>query len=323
MKLIHDHPEEAHRRHIHTKQSLNHTTPYSTKYSSQQELSKFTIPQDGAPADSVHQMLKDELDLDGRPNLNLASFVGTYMEREGEALMIENLSKNMSDADEYPAMMAMHARCVSIIANLWGAQKGETAIGSATTGSSEAIHLGGLAMKRRWQEKRQAAGKDTSKPNILMGANAQVALEKFARYFEVEARILPVSKKSSFRLDPELVKQNIDENTIGVFIILGSTYTGHYEPVEEISKILDEYEQKTGVDIPIHVDAASGGFIAPFTYAKVGGPKWYARLRPCSLPQTSTADHVQELRAPPCEVNQHLWTQVWTCVCWTWVDHLA
>jgi len=286
VKFVHDHPEEAHGRHVHTKHSLSHTTPYSTKYASQQELSKFTIPQDGAPADSVHQMLKDELDLDGRPNLNLASFVGTYMEREGEALMIENLSKNLADADEYPAMMAIHARCISIIANLWGAQKGETAIGSATTGSSEAIHLGGLAMKRRWQEKRQAAGKDTSKPNILMGANAQVALEKFARYFEVEARILPVSKKSNYRLDPELVKRNIDENTIGVFVILGSTYTGHYEPVEEISKILDEYEQKTGVDIPIHVDAASGGFIAPFTYAKVGGPKWYAPLRPCSPPQT-------------------------------------
>ena len=119
-------------------------------------------------------MLKDELDLDGRPNLNLASFVGTYMEREAEALMIENLSKNMSDADEYPAMMQMHARCVSIIAHLWGVQKGETAIGSATTGSSEAIHLGGLAMKRRWQERRQSQGKDTSKPNIIMGANAQV-----------------------------------------------------------------------------------------------------------------------------------------------------
>jgi glutamate decarboxylase len=216
-------------------------------------------------------MLKDELDLDGRPNLNLASFVGTYMETHAEQLMFENISKNMSDADEYPAMMQMHARCVSILAHLWGVQKGERAIGSATTGSSEAIHLGGLAMKRRWQEKRIAEGKDTSKPNILMGANAQVALEKFARYFEVEARILPVSEKSNFRLDPELVKQNIDENTIGVFVILGSTYTGHYEPVEEISNILDEYEKKTGVDIPIHVDAASGGFIAPFTHAKV---KW-------------------------------------------------
>ena len=171
-------------------------------------------------------------------------------------------------------MMDIHARCISIIAHMWGVQKGEKAIGTATTGSSEAIHLGGLAMKRRWQEKRMKEGKDTSKPNIIMGSNAQVALEKFARYFEVESRILPVTAKSRYRLDPELVKQNIDENTIGIFVILGSTYTGHYEPVEEVSKILDEYEQKTGVDIPIHVDAASGGFIAPFTKAKVGGPKW-------------------------------------------------
>jgi glutamate decarboxylase len=196
------------------------------------------------------------------------------METHAEQLMFENISKNMSDSDEYPAMMQMHARCVSIIAHLWGVQKGEKAIGSATTGSSEAIHLGGLAMKRRWQEKRQKDGKDTSRPNIIMGANAQVALEKFARYFEVEARILPVSAASNYRLDPELVKQNIDENTIGVFVILGSTYTGHYEPVEEISIILDEYEAKTGFDIPIHVDAASGGFVAPFTDAKAGGPKW-------------------------------------------------
>lgn len=200
------------------------------------------------------------------------------MEKHAEELMFENISKNMSDADEYPAMMQMHARCVSIISHLWGVQKGERAIGSATTGSSEAIHLGGLAMKRRWQEKRMKEGKDTSKPNIIMGANAQVALEKFARYFEVEARILDVSEKSNYRLDTELVKQNIDENTIGVFVILGSTYTGHYEPVEEISKILDEYEAKTGIDIPIHVDAASGGFVAPFTYAQAGGPKWNFEL---------------------------------------------
>lgn len=142
--------------------------------------------------------------------------------------MIENLSKNMSDADEYPAMMNMHARCVSILSHLWGVQKGESAIGTATTGSSEAIQLGGLAMKRRWQERRTKEGKSTLKPNVIMGANAQVALEKFARYFEVEARILPVSEKSHFRLDPELVKENIDENTIGVLVILGSTYTGEY-----------------------------------------------------------------------------------------------
>ncbi|KAF7908315.1 uncharacterized protein EAF01_004070 [Botrytis porri] len=272
------HMKEAGQKHVHTKGGTSHITPYSTRYASKQEISKFEIPREGAPADAVHQMLKDELDLDGRPNLNLASFVGTYMETHAEQLMFENISKNMSDADEYPAMMQMHTRCVSIIANLWGAQKGEKAIGSATTGSSEAIHLGGLAMKRRWQEKREAEGKDKSKPNIIMGSNAQVALEKFARYFEVEARILPVSEKSNFRLDPELVKENIDENTIGIFVILGSTYTGHYEPVEEISKILDDYEAKTGVDIPIHVDAASGGFVAPFTHAKAGGPKWNFEL---------------------------------------------
>lgn len=202
------------------------------------------------------------------------SFVGTYMESQAEKLMIDNISKNLSDSDEYPAMMDMHARCISIIAHLWNVQEGETAVGSATTGSSEAIHLGGLAMKRRWQEKRQAEGKDTLKPNIIMGANAQVALEKFARYFDVEARILPVSEESHYRLDPALVKGQIDENTIGVFVILGSTYTGHYEPVEEISNILDKYEAETGIDIPIHVDGASGAFIAPFTDAHVGGPKW-------------------------------------------------
>lgn len=201
------------------------------------------------------------------------SFVGTYMERQADALMAENIAKNLADADEYPALMAMHARCVSIIANFWGAQPNEKAMGSATVGSSEAIMLGGKAMQRRWQEKRRAAGKDTLRPNILMGANAQVALEKFACYFDVEARILDVSEKSNFALDPDMVRKNIDENTIGVFVILGSTYTGHFEPVEEISKILDEYEAKTGHDIPIHVDGASGGFTAPFTYAGAG-QKW-------------------------------------------------
>jgi len=193
------------------------------------------------------------------------------MDPWADKLMMENIAKNMSDADEYPAIMAIHARCISILSHLWHIPKGETAIGTATTGSSEAIQLGGLAMKRRWQEKRRAEGKDTSKPNILMGANAQVALEKFARYFEVEARIIPVSAESHWCLDASKIRENIDENTIGIFVILGSTYTGHYEPVEEVSKILDDYQKETGHDIPIHVDGASGAMVAPFTGA-VG--KW-------------------------------------------------
>ncbi|KAK2879987.1 hypothetical protein FQN49_000680 [Arthroderma sp. PD_2] len=269
-----DFDKEQEQEAIFTSNAVSSVTPYSTRYSSKEEIPKFRIPKIGARADAVHHMLSNELDLDGIPNLNMASFVGTYMDREANKLVVENISKNLADADEYPALMAIHARCISIISNLWNPQPGEEATGSATTGSSEAILLGGLAMKKIWQQKRKDAGKDTSNPNIIMGSNAQVALLKFARYFDVEARVLDVSEKSQFRLDPELVKKNVDENTIGIFIILGSTYTGHYEPVEEISNILDGIQSDTGLDIPIHVDAASGGFVAPFTFAGAGGPKW-------------------------------------------------
>jgi len=160
-------------------------TPYSGPYESQMAIPKYQIPQEGAPGDTVYSMIKDELDLDGRPTLNLASFVNTYLEDNAQRLMVENMAKNLADNDEYPAMLSISDRCVSIRAHLWGVQEGEKAIGAPTTGSSEAIHLGGLAMKRRWQEHRRSQGKDTLKPNIIMGANAQVALEKFARYFEV------------------------------------------------------------------------------------------------------------------------------------------
>ncbi|KAF2092700.1 PLP-dependent transferase [Rhizodiscina lignyota] len=255
MKTLHGAPYSRRGKHSRLGPATS-LTPYSSRYAIAAP-SKHIIPKGGAPSDAVAQMIRDELDLDGRPNLNLASFVGTYMDKEAERLMIENLSKNMSDADEYPAMMDIHSRCVSIIAHLWGVQKGQTAVGTATTGSSEAIQLGGLALKQAWKERRQAAGKDTSKPNIIMGANAQVALEKFARYFDVEDRILPVTERSLYVLDPEAVLENLDENTIGVFVILGSTYTGTYENVEAISKVLDEYEAETGTWIPIHVDAAA------------------------------------------------------------------
>lgn len=251
-----------------------HGHTFASRYTSQTSIPKYKIPSQGAPSDTIYQMIKDELDLDGRPTLNLASFVNTWMEPSAEKLVVDNLAKNLADADQYPAIMQIHRRVVSILAHLWGVQKGEEAIGTACTGSSEGIHLGGLAMKRRWQEKRRAEGKDASRPNILMGSNAQVALEKFACYFDVEARVLPVSAESHFRLNPDLVRENVDENTIGIFVILGSTYTGHFEPVEEVARILDQHQQETGQDVPIHVDAASGGFVAPFTHAKAGGAKW-------------------------------------------------
>jgi glutamate decarboxylase len=159
-----------------------------------------------------------------------------------------------------------------------------TGIGTATTGSSEAIHLGGLAMKRRWEERRRKEGKSTDKPNIIMGANAQVALEKFARYFDVEARILPVYEDAQHSFSMQDLKKNLDENTIGVFAIMGSTYTGHFQDVKEIEKVLDEFESETGNDVPIHVDGASGAFVAPFLYPDL---EWDFRVKRVNSINTS------------------------------------
>ncbi|KZP04962.1 glutamate decarboxylase [Athelia psychrophila] len=234
-------------------------------------IPKYNIPSKGIDAEAAYQLIHDELSLDGSPLLNLASFVHTWMPPQADRLMMENVSKNLIDQDEYPRTTEIHTMCVSMLADLWHAPSAKQAIGTATTGSSEAIQLGGLAMKRIWQAKRKAAGKSIHEPgpNIVMGANAQVALEKFARYFEVECRLVPISEESSYRLDENKIMQYVDENTIGVYIILGSTYTGHYEPVKAISDLLDKYEADTGNFVPIHVDGASGAFVAPFATPKL------------------------------------------------------
>ncbi|KAI6167114.1 pyridoxal phosphate-dependent transferase [Pisolithus thermaeus] len=250
--------------------------PYNARYGTE-SIPKFKIPSKGISAEAAYQLIHDELDLDGAPSLNLASFVNTWMPEPAQKLMMENLSKNLIDQDEYPMTQNIHMRCISILASLWHAPSSHQAIGTATTGSSEAIQLGGLAMKRLWQERRKAEGKSIHEPgpNIVMGANAQVALEKFARYFEVECRLVPVSVESKYRLDPKRAMEYVDENTIGVYVILGSTYTGHYEPVKEMADLLDEYEARTGHSVPIHVDAASGGFVAPFASPKL---EWDFRI---------------------------------------------
>ncbi|EAU81406.1 glutamate decarboxylase [Coprinopsis cinerea okayama7 len=234
-------------------------------------IPKYVMPRVGIPAKSAYQVLHDETALDGNPLLNLASFVHTWMPEEADKLIMENINKNIVDLDEYPAASIIHNRCVSMLADLWKAPKEGKVIGTATAGSSEAIMLGGLAMKKRWQEARKAEGKDYYHPNIVFGANAQVALEKFARYFDVEARLVPVKEENGFIMDPHDALKYIDENTIGVIVILGSTYTGHFENVELMSKLLDDLQERTGLDIPIHVDGASGAFIAPFAFPKL---KW-------------------------------------------------
>ncbi|KIR57851.1 glutamate decarboxylase [Cryptococcus bacillisporus CA1873] len=266
-KLIEECKDHPIKRHLAHKAAL-YDIPYTSRYEVEDDVPRYSIPNKGVNARATYQLLHDELMLDGNPNMNLASFVHTWVPDECNRLIQENINKNLVDQDEYPAAQQIHERCISMISHLWHAPKEATAMGTATTGSSEAIMLGGLALKRRWQEKTKAAGKDIHNPgpNIIMGAEAQVALEKFARYFEVEARLVPIKPESSYVMDPKDAIKYVDENTIGVFVILGSTYTGAFESVQDMAQELDRYEAETGINVPIHVDAASGGFVAPFAY---------------------------------------------------------
>ena len=199
--------------------------------------------------------------LDGNARLNLATFVTTWMEPQAEALMAECIDKNMIDKDEYPQTADLEQRCVNMLGRLWHAPG--DGVGCSTTGSSEAAMLGGLALKRRWQKRRKAAGEPADKPNLVMGINVQVCWEKFANYWDVEMRLVPM-EGDRFHLEAKEAVEQCDENTIGVVAILGSTFDGSYEPVKEICDALDELQSRTGLDVPVHVDGASGAFVAPF-----------------------------------------------------------
>jgi glutamate decarboxylase len=201
--------------------------------------------------------------LDGNARMNLATFVTTWMEPQAEKLMAECLDKNMIDKDEYPQTAAVEVRCVEMLSRLWHAPEAERATGCSTTGSSEAAMLGALAMKRRWQKRREEAGKPADRPNIVMGINVQVCWEKFAKYWDVEMRLVPM-EGDRFHLSADEAVKLCDENTIGVIAVLGSTFDGSYEPIEEICTALDELEEREGIDVPVHVDGASGAFVAPF-----------------------------------------------------------
>ncbi|MCW2898398.1 MAG: Glutamate decarboxylase [Streptosporangiaceae bacterium] len=215
-----------------------------------------------APA-TAYQLVQDELMLDGNSRLNLATFVTTWMEPQAAALMTESADKNIVDKDEYPRTAELERRCVAILADLWKAPNPDAAVGCSTTGSSEACMLAGMALKRRWMHRnadRYAAG---ARPNLVMGTNVQVCWEKFCNFWEVEARLVPM-EGDRFHLGAEEAAELCDENTIGVVAILGSTMDGSYEPVAEICAALEELEERTGWHVPVHVDAASGGMIAPF-----------------------------------------------------------
>ncbi|HTS31354.1 MAG TPA: glutamate decarboxylase [Bryobacteraceae bacterium] len=235
---------------------------------------RHAIPEDGMPPGTAYHLIHDELILDGSSRFNLATFCGTWMEPEAHKLMAETFDKNMIDKDEYPQTAELEMRCVHMLAQLWNSPDPENTLGSSTIGSSEACMLGGLALKWAWREKMRKAGKPAERPNLVMGTNTQVCWHKFTRYWDIEERSVTL-EGNAFVMDPERAAEMCDENTIGVVSVMGSTYTGDYENVEALSAALDRLQEKTGLDVPIHVDGASGGFVAPFLHADT---KWDFRL---------------------------------------------
>ena len=227
------------------------------------ELPRYEMSEDGLEGDLAYRLIHDHLMLDGNAMLNLATFVGTWMEPEALNLMRECVDKNMIDKDEYPQTAELENRCLRMLARLWHAPDPEHAVGTSTTGSSEACMLGGMVLRWHWRQRRNAAGLDDRRPNLVMGTNTQICWDKFCAYFDVEARMVPISSRH-LQMTAEAAISACDENTIGVVGVLGSTFDGSYEPIEAIQKGLDQLQESKGLDIPIHVDGASGAFVAPF-----------------------------------------------------------
>ena len=234
------------------------------------------IPQHPTTPEIAYQMVKDETYAQTQPRLNLATFVTTYMDHYATKLMNEGIAINYIDETEYPRIAVMCAKCINIIANLWNTpEKSKWKTGALGIGSSEACMLGGVAAWMRWKKKRELAGKPTDKPNFVISSAYQVVWEKFSQLWQIEMRTIPITAENP-TLDPKAAIEQCDENTICVVPIMGVTWTGLNDDVEELDKQLDKYNKATGHDIPIHVDAASGGFIMPFLYPE---HKWDFRLK--------------------------------------------
>ena len=252
---------------IHSKEILDlerlAIAPVYARPGMREGVAKDELPAEGHDPRVAYRLIHDELMLDGNARQNLATFVTTYMDPEADTLFAETLDKNMIDKDEYPQTAEIEGRCVRILSALWNSPSHQNATGTSTTGSSEAVMLGGMALKWRWRQRRRAAGLAEDRPNLVMGINVQVVWEKFCRYWDVEPRYAPI-EEGRLQLNAEEALKLVDENTIGVVAILGSTYDGSYEPVKEIADALDELAASGGPDVPVHVDAASGGFVAPF-----------------------------------------------------------
>ncbi len=236
-------------------------------------MPKYKMPKEEHDPRHAYQVVVDELMLDGNSRQNLATFCQTWVEPEVRAIMELTMDKNMVDKDEYPQTAELEARCVHIMADLWNSPDAVHTLGTSTTGSSEAAMLGGMALLWKWRARQKAAGKPTDKPNLITGP-VQVCWHKFARYWDVELREIPM-EGDRLIMNAEEVLKRVDENTIGVVPTLGVTFTCDFEPVKEVSDALDKLQEETGLDIHIHVDGASGGFLAPFVYPDL---EWDFRL---------------------------------------------
>src|ERR1700754_4296495 len=230
------------------------------------------LPATGMSASDAMRLLGEELLLDGMPQRNLATFVTTWMEPEAQRVIAENLHRNYIDHAEYPQTALIEQRCIRMLARLYHAP-GETT-GTRTQGSSEAIMLGALSLKWKWRERRAAAGRSTDRPNLVFGGDVHVVWEKFCRYFDVEPRIIPL-QPDKYTIGPEDVEPHVDEHTIGVAAVLGTTFTGHADDIAGINDLLVRIRDERGLDVPLHVDGASGGFVWPFLYPDT---KWDFRL---------------------------------------------
>ncbi len=250
---------------------------------SYEEVPKYRFPDHAMPSQTAYQLIHDELNLDGNPDLNLATFVTTWMDPEADKLVMENLHKNFIDHFEYPQVNNIEERIVNILADLFNVPDESDFIGTSTIGSSEAIMLGLLAHKWNWKQKRIKENLPYDRPNIVFGGDTHVSWDKFARYFDVEPRIIPVAE-DHFTINAEDVMKQVDENTIAVGIVLGTTFTGEFDPVSEVNDLLVKLKHERGMDIPIHVDAASAGFITPFFEPEF---KWDFRLEQVSSINTS------------------------------------
>ena len=238
------------------------------------EIPKYRLPREGMSAEGAYRLVHDELNLDGNPALNLASFVTSWMEPQAEMLAAETLGKNLIDQDEYPQTEAIHERVTSIIGHLFHAPARGCPAGTATIGSSEAIMLAMLAHKRAWQIRRRDAGASTERPNLVMGADVHTVWEKFARYFEVEPRIVPMDERR-YTIGANEIEHLIDENTIAVAGLLGTTFTGQMDDLASIDALLARLASERELHVPLHIDAASGGFIIPFSEPELA---WDFRL---------------------------------------------